>query len=209
MARRTSLAVLLLAAASCGTARIGDEGLLRLTGWMTGSFASTEQAKADPDFLDIRLRMVRIWPDRADAVWLYVEQAVAGAEERPYRQRVYRLTRVAADLFESRVYELPDPRACVGAWRDPAPLAALAPDALVPREGCEILLRDRDDHFAGSTLGRLCESDLRGATWASSEAAVTATTLLSWDRGFDDAGGQVWGSAKGAYRFLKVEDYGD
>ena len=30
--------------------------------------------------------------------------------------------------------------------------------------------------------------------------------LLSWDRGFDAAGKQVWGAEKGPYEFLRVKE---
>ena len=59
----------------------------RMLGFMTGSFSSEEQARSDADFYDIRLQMVRVWPERQDGCWLYVEQAAADSLDRPYRQR--------------------------------------------------------------------------------------------------------------------------
>jgi len=58
-----------------------------------------------------------------------------------------------------------------------------------------------DGAFAGSTLSRMCGSSLRGATWASSEVVITADGMVSWDRGWDDTGAQVWGAEKAGYRF--------
>ena len=69
--------------------------------------------------------MAPIWPERDDGHWLYVEQAVAEMADRPYRQRVYRVTFVGDDLYESRVFELPDPAAAIGAWKEEAPLTDL------------------------------------------------------------------------------------
>jgi hypothetical protein len=204
-ARLAVLSALLLVATSCRTPPpppAPTASLDRLAAWMTGSFSSAAQAKEDPDFLDIRLHMARIWPDRADGVWLYVEQAVATAMERPYRQRVYSVTYVGGDLYESRVFELPDPAAAVGAWKEDAPLAALTPEMLVVREGASIYLRDLGNRFEGSTLGRMCKSDFRGAAYATSEVTVYADRLVSWDRGFDADGKQVWGAVKGGYVFV-------
>ena len=74
------------------TAGAGEPDLAVLIDWMTGSFSSAAQAEADSAYYDIRLEMAPIWTDRDDAAWLYAEQAVAGMTDRPYRQRVYKVT---------------------------------------------------------------------------------------------------------------------
>jgi hypothetical protein len=182
----------------------GDD-LDRLVSWMAGSFSSAAQAATDESFFDVRLHMAPIWTGRADGRWLYVEQAVADSQDRPYRQRVYRVRRVAPDLYESAVYFLPDPDAAIGAWRMNDPLADVAPTDLEPRTGCEILLRRRGDAYVGSTLGRLCPSDLRGAAFATSDVRLDAAELVSWDRGFNAAGAQVWGARTGGYVFERID----
>lgn len=184
-----------------------DADLGRLWNWLSGSFSSAEQARADSAYFDIRLHVAPIWQGRADARWLYVEQARADLLERPYRQRVYRLTRVAPNLFESSVYTLAAPLRFAGAWKEEKPLAGLTPDSLTAREGCSIFLRVmRDGSFAGSTLGTDCASDLRGALYATSEVRVDAGGMSSWDRGFDTDGKQAWGAEKGPYVFRRVMD---
>ena len=80
------------------------------------------------------------------------------------------------------------------------------PSDLTERVGCTIYLKRRDDGaFEGSTLGRLCTSTLRGASWASSEVVITESGLVSWDRGWDEAGAQVWGAEKAGYRFDRIQ----
>lgn len=177
-----------------------------LTGWMSGTFSSAAQAADNPQFFNVTLHMTPIWTDRDDGPWLYVEQAMADYPDRPYRQRVYRLRRIDPDLFESRVFTLPDPPAVIGAWRDPTSLGAIGPEDLEEREGCAILMRRRGDAFVGSTLARLCTSSLRGAAYATSEVLITADGMVSWDRGFDAAGNQVWGSTDGGYVFDRIVD---
>jgi hypothetical protein len=175
---------------------------------MSGSFSSQEQAARDADFRDIRLHMVRIWKDRSDAYWLYVEQAAATTLDTPYRQRIYRVSHVAGDLYESRVFELPEPLRFAGAWQQPDRLAGLTEKDIEDRQGCAILLRALPDQsFAGSTLGRLCVSTHRGSTYATSEVTIFRERLVSWDRGWDAAGKQVWGAEKGGYEFGKLESY--
>ena len=181
--------------------------LEQLTGYMTGSFSSAAQAAADPrNYRDIRLEMVRIWPERTDGAWLYVEQAAATALQRPYRQRVYRVSvREDGDL-QSDVYALPgDPLALAGAYRNPALLEKLDPATLALRDGCSLILRlDASGAFVGGTSGAGCASELGGAAYATSLATITADEMRTWDRGFDKDGKQVWGAEKGPYIFRKL-----
>ena len=169
-----ALLVALFASPVLASETAPDPDLEQLAAWMTGSFSSEAQSKEDADFHHIVLHMARIWKTRTDGVWLYVEQAVAAAADRPYRQRVYRVRRVGEDLFASSVYTFADPIERAGAWQKESPLADLSPTDLEAREGCTIyLLRRADGSFEGSTLGRLCTSTLRGSTWASSEVVIT------------------------------------
>ncbi|MBX3407127.1 MAG: chromophore lyase CpcT/CpeT [Phycisphaeraceae bacterium] len=203
-----ALAAAALALPACNTGEFRSNGdIAVLTDFMAGSFSSAKQAEKDPEnFRDIRLEMARIWPDRADGVWLYVEQAVATSLDRPYRQRVYRLTANADGTLRSDVYTLPEPALrFAGAWREPARLADLTPQQLDLKDGCAITLtwHPCSSLFTGTTTGTGCESTLQGAAYATSEASINAYGMITWDRGFDRAGNQVWGSTAGGYVFVK------
>ena len=80
--------------------------LLKLAAYMEGSFSSEKQSIKDTNYFDIRLQMKRIWKDRTDGIWLYVEQAVSTAQQKPYRQRVYHVTQIGKNKFESAVYTM-------------------------------------------------------------------------------------------------------
>ena len=177
-----------------------------LATWMTGSFSSREQAASDSSYFDIRLRMFPVWADRTDGYWFYVEQAVAGHEQEPYRQRIYHLTLKDDSIFISDVYTMDDPLRFAGGWMNPALLAALTPDSLTLREGCSIIMKkDGDSAFVGSTMGQECASNIRNAAYAVSEVKITPDRLDSWDRGFDAEGNQVWGAVTGGYIFRKIQ----
>jgi CpeT protein len=181
------------------------QGLDTLVAWMTGSFSSGRQAAADSSYYDIRLEMARIWPDRTDGYWLYVEQASVESLEVPYRQRVYHLTATDGGSFRSDVYELPDPIRFAGAWKDDRPLSALSPDSLEMRPGCAVLLDWYENGmYVGSTVGSECISGHRGASYATSEVIVGRVSIRTWDRGYNEAGEQVWGAEEGSYEFDRV-----
>lgn len=208
------VALLTLASVLCGCASHrgvadpGPNGLDLLASRMTGTYSSARQAAADPAYFEISLVMTPIWQDRpgADERWLYVEQAMASALAKPYRQRIYRLTQVGPRTFKSDVYTLPgNPLDYAGAWRDPSRFAALKPSDLTLRDGCSILLDYDGDAFRGGTEGTKCPSDLRGAAYATSQATIKPDRMISWDRGFDAQGKQVWGAEAGGYVFMRVE----
>ena len=62
-----------------------DKDLQQLVKFMVGDFSSQAQSKRDSDFYDIRLHIRPIWTSDKANHWLYVEQATAAAESKPYR----------------------------------------------------------------------------------------------------------------------------
>jgi CpeT protein len=212
--KRTQVMIGLVAASSmsgCSITQNRDGGdapsVKTLEQHLTGSFSSSAQATQDPEFFEIVLHMVPIWEGRADGPWLYVEQAVATAADRPYRQRVYHLAQTGDNEFVSTVYSFEDAMSYAGAYADEFPLSDLAPEDLTIREGCAITVAwdDAQQAFVGSTNGRDCVSNLRGSTYATSEVFLHLDRLITWDRGFDDNDEQVWGAVKGGYIFDRVQ----
>ena len=205
-----SMMLLLLSTPALVLAQAAESkgSLEELTGFMVGSFSSGEQASQDPKhFLDIRLEVVRIWKERKDGVWLYVEQAAAESLAKPYRQRVYRLTLLPDGRFRSEIYSFKaDPLKHAGAWKQVAPLGVLSSEDLESRKGCAVLLMaDGKGGYAGATHAQDCESVLRGAAYATTEVRVDGRGMVSWDRGYDSAGKQVWGATEGGYRFKRLK----
>jgi hypothetical protein len=173
---------------------------------LTGHFSSERQSVEQPGYFDIHLHSVRIWPDRTDGIWIYVEQAMATALEKPYRQRVYMLVEEPNGVLVSVVYELPESASFVGAWAEPTRFEKVTPQQLVERVGCNVYMkRNERGEFVGSTTGRGCGSILNGATHATSEVVIDEKGMSTWDRGYNDQGEQMWGATEGPYRFDRVE----
>ena len=174
----------------------------QLADWLSGSFNSKEQSLKDTSYYHINLEIVRIWPERLDGIWLYVEQAMAENMEKPYRQRAYRLTQTEKNTFESAIYTFNDPVRFAG---HPELINKLPIDSINKKEGCSVFLswNHEENSFIGKTGERTCPSELRGASYATSEVKLKENMLLSWDRGFNDDGVQVWGAERGGYIFLK------
>lgn len=181
-----------------------DKDLALLVNYMVGDFSSAAQSERDSAFFDIRLHIRPIWEHDKPNHWLYVEQATAVSESKPYRQRVYKIEADGKRGYKSIVYTLPNPTEWAGKYKEPSAFDQLKPSELSLRDGCTVFLqKSKNGTFVGSTKGEGCESSLRGAKYTSSTVTISSTMLLSWDQGFNAAGEQVWGATKGGYEFVK------
>ncbi len=182
-----------------------SDDLKMLAEYMAGSYSSTEQHKKDSaNYFDIRLQIERIWKSNTDGYWFYVEQAVAEYADKPYRQRIYHLTETKEGVFSSVVYTMEQPLRFT--HKPELVDSALAPDSLIEREGCTVILQKQaEGKFVGSTDGKKCPSDRSGASYATSEVTILKDELHSWDRGYNEKDEQVWGATQGGYVFIKLD----
>lgn len=180
-----------------------DPDLAKFAGLLQGKYSSAAQASRDTSFYNISLVMTPIWPERTDGIWLYVEQAMASKPDKPYRQRVYKLTHPAKKKFMSEIYTIRNAQDVVGLQSDRKKKQILNPDSIDLKDGCAVILKHNNGVFTGGTKGSSCPSDLRGAKYATSIIVLREDEMVSWDRGYDAAGKQVWGSTKGGYVFVK------
>lgn len=177
--------------------------LQQLADWMTGEFDSSEQAQKDSAYYDISLKMTRIWPEKTNGVYIYVEQALASKPDEPYRQRVYFISQIDDLNYTSDVYTLKEEDKFIGAWKSAENFEGVTVFDLQYKEGCTVFLDYDGFQYSGKTKKGSCKSDLRGASYATSEVIILPNQLTSWDRGFNENDEQVWGAEKGPYIFKK------
>lgn len=175
-----------------------------LFGMMQGSFNSEIQAEVDSTYFNISLHMYPIWEEKGN--YLYVEQALNARQNKPYRQRIYEVTQVNDSVFSSAIYTIENDSLWIGKWKTPEAFDTLTIAQVSKKEGCEVLLKRIDsDYFKGETGKTTCESNLNGASYATSEVEIFSDKIISWDRGFDSQGEHVWGAEKGGYIFNKLD----
>lgn len=176
----------------------------QLRSMMSGSYDSSLQAEEDSSYYNISLHMYPIWKNKGGGEYLYVEQALASMQDKPYRQRVYKLQKQADGSVVSFVYTLKNKSLFIGKWKDPKYFNKFGLSILDEREGCKVVLNRTFSGYDGSTQNDNCKSTLRGATYATSIVSLTENQITSWDQGFDEKGEQVWGAKKGPYKFVKL-----
>ncbi|MFK8103034.1 MAG: chromophore lyase CpcT/CpeT [Saprospiraceae bacterium] len=185
------------------TPQHSEKELSTLFEMMSGEFSSEEQANQDSLFYNINLVMFPIWEKDQTAKWLYVEQAVTKFIDKPYRQRVYKVSMTEKNIIESSVFELPNPTRFVHAWKNPAIFDQINADSLIVRQGCAVFLTKDKQCFSGSTKDQDCKSTLRGATYATSKVSICQDEIISWDQGWDGEDQQVWGAETKGYIFKR------
>lgn len=201
------IAILITVQLNAQDQRLKKDDLKELATRMTGIFSSGQQAAKDSSYAMLVLHMKPIWQNKTDGYWFYVEQAAAQSLQKPYRQRIYHVYQQDNYILVNKVYEIQYPDQYIGAWKDGNKLYQLTEDALIDREGCAIYFhKNKDGDYSGSTPGKECLSSVRGAAYATSEVTIYKDKMMSWDRGWNAGGQQVWGAEKGGYIFIKSKD---
>ncbi|WP_400080810.1 chromophore lyase CpcT/CpeT [Winogradskyella sp. R77965] len=181
-----------------------DTELKELFTLMQGSFNSEIQAQVDSSYYNISLHMYPIWEDKGN--FLYVEQALNSAQNKPYRQRIYEVTRASDSTFSSAIYMLDVDSLWIGMWKNPKSFDSISLKDIALKDGCEVILkRTAPNQFIGKTGDTTCVSTMRGAAYARSEVEILEDKIISWDRGFDANGEYVWGAEKSGYIFNKLD----
>jgi len=173
---------------------------------MTGSYDSSKQEAADSSYFNISLHMYPIWKNRKDGKFLYVEQSLASMQDKPYRQRVYKLEKLKNGELVSSIYTLKNDSLFIGKWKELSYFDKFGLSILDLRDGCEVILNKNQSGYDGSTKEDNCKSSLRGASYATSVVSMSSNEITSWDQGFDDKGKQVWGATKGPHIFIKLKE---
>tara|TARA_B110000046_G_C12739099_1_gene291797 strand:- start:28 stop:540 length:513 start_codon:yes stop_codon:yes gene_type:complete len=169
---------------------------------MTGEFTSKAQAKKDTNYSDISLKVTRIWENKIEEVWLYVERANSNNLKQPYRQHIYQLVELSEYKYVSYIYDIPDKEKYIGANKKPTILDDLSSEDLLPLEDCGMGMHYAKKAFRGATAAR-CPNSWSGAALETSEMELYKDKLISWDRGWTEEGDQVWGPTIGAHIFIK------
>lgn len=196
--------ILLLHACGGGRAISYSDSQEELAELLTGSFTSETQAEQDSLYSPVHLHIVQVWKDRAGQ-WFYVEQALAAQDDKPYRQRMYRVVQLSSERFKILNYEFRNPQVFAGKWKDPQFFDDYPEEIVAIKEGCGVFLhRKAFKHYEGETYGEDCFSQFQGAQYATSEVEIRSDLIKSWDRGWTEEEEQVWGPEDGPYRFERM-----
>lgn len=193
--------------------------LITLGKYVAGEFDNREQALAEPAwYVHLRLwqRPVDLFSE--DSITLFAEQANIVNLDRPYRQRIMRLTagENSADApLKIQYYMLKNPSALIGAGSNPDLLKTLTVEQLDLLPGCILTVTQQQlapENFKFTanqpSETRCCFNYAGNNIQVSLGFAATATEFYSYDKGIDsETGKATWGAILGPYRYTKREQY--
>ena len=146
------------------------------------------------DNTPVRLRVLRLWPERQDQYWFYFEYVDPKNEAKAFRQRISRLVR-EGDRVTMIDYAFPsDARNFLGEWRKPHPFESVDPARLKPLPGCRAFwLVQHDAVVSGGTETDTCQGDGPPGTHEHVDYWLGSSFLRTWAQQLDASGKQVGG----------------
>lgn len=191
--------------APADTGSVKENLLDKFYTYLQGQYNSSAQNSRETNYFNISLVMFPIWEKETDAKYFYVEQAMVGKEDKPYRQRVYKVYQTGPHTIVSAIYTIKKQEDFVKLQESTKKQKSLKQEDIDHKEGCDVFLEYDGTSFKGGTSDKKCLSNLRGAKYTTSEIEVYEDKVISWDRGFTDNGIQVWGATAGGYIFDKIK----
>lgn len=168
---------------------------------LTGSFRAAPQRTADGTRPAVERRSCRVSAPGIGPNVIYVEDAFAGRQARPFAQRLLAVE-PHVDGAVVREFSAIDPESMAGLCAT-ATLPTVYRANTVERLGCEITLRRSGTVVQGATTPSRCESRINDARHVERTMRVGENGLDFAERGVDANGRVVWGGAGATIRFLR------
>ena len=137
----------------------------------------------------------------------YVEQYSDSDPAKVGRQRIYVFTPDYAEgAVKLTIHVPPDAAAVLGAWREPARLAALTPAQTTVHPGCDVWWKREGERFHGYMRANACRIDSRrsGRTIViTDDLILTENEIWIRDAATDTRGAYVYGNKAGVHSKLR------
>lgn len=170
-----------------------DKDLSRLVDLLEGDFSNETQHSLYPNKVPlIRSHYRRIWNNRSNGLWVYVEDTRSkdGENWNLDRQLVMRYF-IEDSSIKSEKYIFPEENDFVGAWEAPERLSDVTPEELRLRKDCPLEFRPLNKR---SYLGVManCSDPSTTADFTTTEMEVDKEGINILRRGFDEHGELIW-----------------
>jgi CpeT protein len=180
---------------------------------LSGHFSNHDQARSEPaKFSHINIFFRPLPWETFNGPWFYSEQSYDYDPWRPYRQGVHHMVGCEDHILMLN-FGLRNALRCAGGGSKPELLRGLQRSDLLPRTGCAMEFRLKDDGtYRGEVEpGCRCLVPRDGQmTYLVSEVEVDESQWISRDRGFDPISHTYrWGSEHGPLCFTRMERFGD
>ena len=171
---------------------------------LVGIMDTSAQAAVNPKRVSVRMITCQVQVDQEpDTIYLYQEQALSKRLDRPYRQRILKLSTTEDGQTESRSYKLQEVSRWMGLCQKNQEARQLQ-SADLGEAVCSVFLKPVISIYVGQTQPGGCPTNMRGAVKITNTIILHSQGMDTWDRGFDAEGKQVWGADNEGYQYLWV-----
>lgn len=175
--------------------------------YLTGVMDTSAQAATNSRLSDVRMTTCRVTLQGAslqhNAVYLYQEQALSSDLTKPYRQRFLQISpSTYSQTVRSLSFRPLSPKSLIGLCNQPEVDRVVQASAL-GQPVCQVFLKRSGESYAGRTPIDGCPANVRGATRITNQITLHKTGMSTWDRGYNEAGKQVWGAKTESYQYRK------
>lgn len=205
---------------------ITPQDYLRYTETITGRYTTYPHSIADTTKGDVLVRTIKFNMVR-DTTYFYTQQGEWWEGKfYGYRQRIYK-TYPDTNGIHLEIFALPNEKEYYSLVKelvtyedrykpsieptfevDVDRLMQISESDYIKKIGCDIYIRmDKDGTFWGSTLNDECKGSYAGADYTTSQFMIYTQYLVSWERGWTDAGEQRWGPKSSPYVYFKISQH--
>ena len=181
-----------------------EEQVAEVVSYLLGAMDSSAQAMGDRNVPDVRITTCPISVPTISATFLYQEQGLSMNLSNPYRQRFLQIApNRSQETVEAKAFRPANPETWIGLCDRPVSDRIVTIDKL-GEATCSLFLQPEGNGYRGTTPTEGCPSNFRGAVKVTNTVFLDATTMETWDRGFDAQGKQVWGAEDISYQYRDI-----
>lgn len=200
---------------SFGYSQISTENYEDYKNMISGRFSSYPQTLVDTTKSDVLIRTKYLF--EKDGYSLFYTQQGEWYKEifYPYRQRIYKTKNEGSHIIlEIHTIDVPYDVMSEGETSfvvdEKKIIQSLENGGMVKKQGCDIELiqvysQNGKPILYGSTNEKDCVATFNGSTYTEVQFLIFPKYLISWERGYDNNGKQVWGPEESPYIFFKIK----
>lgn len=173
--------------------------------YLVGEMNTTAQAAENPKIAKVQMTTCEVsFPNSANSVYLYQEQAIIDQLNQPYRQRFLQI-KPGADgrSIESKSYKPQNAHNLINFCNKSLTQRQLKQSDL-GESVCTVILTPIEGGYLGETPPAGCPTTARGAVRITNTIILRPDGMDTSDRGYDANGRQIWGARDNFYQFRRV-----
>lgn len=170
---------------------------------LSGNYSNALQAKNDKMFNKKSLTITPIWQNKKNEYWFLEEQANFENINKNNSKIVFRIFKMNDSVLVKQIYSIKKSAKLSQNTSTDNYIQNLTSKNIILMPGCALFFTKKNEIYYGRTHDTDCYSSINGAQFESRNEIISSNAIFILSQGFDSNGKQVWGNAKGEFKFFK------